>query len=180
MKSNKFPKLQIRIGDEIHVLDESDFNCSEETINEDLMKQPSQFAFYAVHYAFALAESEEAEADFNNSKEDMKSQLEIIEALLDDKFRATLDKFTEPQIKNKIKISDEYLKAKADCLSDKREKEQAMIQKRRNANALKAFKDASAQKKEILISLASNLRAQLDTDVFLKHKHEKEAKNGGV
>jgi len=153
--------------------DDSVFECSEETINQNLIDQPSLFAYYSTLYEMAKAEETEAERIFNITKEDVKNEMEIVEAELDNHYRNTLEKFTESSIKNKIKLNDIYIEKRAELLKSKREKEQKMFEAKRNAGLLKVYRDAIAQKKEILIALASNLRAQLDTDIILKEQHER-------
>ena len=123
-----------------------ELQVAEETINENLKDQPALFAFYAVLEEVAEAEYVEA-----------KLRVEIVEAQLDYEYRKTSEKVTENLIRNKIRCDDKYLSAVV-----------AMNDAKKNTGILKAIKDSFSHRKEIVIALASNMRAQMDSEIFVK------------
>jgi len=150
-------KIRLKINEQEHELPyEEQLQCSEETINEDLQNQPSLFAWYAVLEELAEAELQEA-----------KLALDLVEAELDAHYRSTLEKVTETKISNKIKSSEEYIKAKV-----------AVNEARKKVGILKAIREAFSHRKDMLIALASNMRAQADPEIFIrKEKVKKDLAN---
>jgi len=143
-------KLDIIIGSEVHTLDpDEELKLSEETINEDLKSQPARYAFYAVMQE--AAEGEVADAKLN---------LDATEAALDDAFRTeaakTSTKITEANISNKIKLDEEYTAAVI-----------ALNKAKKQAGTLRAIKEAFVHRKDMLVTLASNMRAQADPEIFI-------------
>lgn len=172
-------KIKVIIGNEEHILNYlKELESSFETINEDLANQPSLYAYYATMYEMAEAEFCDAERIYNEVKDDTKVGLEICEAELDSQFRKSLDKYTESSIKNKIKTSDTYIKTRSKLLSEKREAEIAMLNAKKNAGLLRAIRNSFAQRKDTLIGGGANWRKQLDTDLIIKEKYEKDLKTG--
>ena len=142
--------VSIRVKDKVYDLDyERELKCSEETINDDLKSQAPLFAWHAVM-------QELAEADLA----DAKLLLEMTEAALDEKYRVALakeGKVTETLIGHKVKLDEEYQTAIS-----------VFNECRKNVGVLKAIKDAFGHRKDCLISLASNMRAQQDPDIYIK------------
>ena len=149
--------VKIKLGDKEYDLDyQEELRASEETINEDLIQQPGLFAWYAVLHE--LAEEEYARS---------KMALEMAEAELDAHYRKDAadkkEKIMEKQVLSKVMLDDKYI-----LLRD------TMITARKNVGTLKAIKEAFAHRKETVIALASNMRAQADPDIFLKKQKIKE------
>ena len=133
-------KLKIKIFDEEYELNyEEDVKFAEATINEDLTRQPSFYAFYSV--LCARAEDEVSSA---------KLHLEILEAQLDAKIRsdATIKKL-EKQIQSEIILNPDWQVA-----------QMWINTSRANLGILKAIKGAFEHRMNSLISLGANLRVQ--------------------
>lgn len=148
MDKEFFP-VEIVVGGKTHTIDyQKELKCSEETINDDLKDQPSYFAWYAVLSEIAQAEMAEA-----------KSTLEMSEALLDEQIRKNAggDKVTETMIKNKIRLDPTYQAAQDNFATA-----------RKNVGILGAIKESFYHRKDILISLASNMRVQADPSIYIK------------
>ena len=170
-------KIKVIIGDEEHELGYiEELESSFETIHENLANQPSHYAYYATMYEIAEDEFAEAERVFNETKDNAKIGLEICEAELDAHFRKTLKTYTEPKIKNAIKTSDTYIETRSKLMSEKRDAEIAMLRAKKNAGLLKAIRNSFAQRAPILVAKAANWRAQMDTDLIIKEKYEKDLK----
>jgi len=137
-------------GKEFDLSYEEQLKCSEETINEDLKNQPSLFAWYAVLQE--LAEAKESQA---------KVELEVVDASLDAKFRNELKdaKATETIIRNKVILDDLHL-----------EKLNELNQAKKEVGILRAIVAAFSHRKDILISLASNMRVSADPELWIKKK----------
>jgi len=144
-------KVEIEIGEEEFVLDPKDLACAEETINEDLMNQPSLYTWVSVL-------REEADAEY----QEKKMSLELLEAELDSKYRDKLEKPTENKIAQAIIRDDNHTGMKGE-----------LIQARRAVGILKAWEEGFRQRKEVLISLASNFRAQMDIDLHINKEIKK-------
>lgn len=164
MKKTKLDRLpepiKIILDEKEYELDyNSELQCAEETINENLKEQPSLFAWYAVLQEMA----EEALAT-------EKLAFDMIEASLDARLRKQAmkrkEKLTEKELLSQIKTHDDYVEART-----------AVINAKKNAGTLKAIKDAFGHRKEMVLALASNMRAQADPDIFVnKVKHKKDLK----
>jgi hypothetical protein len=153
MKKEFFP-VELVVGGKTYTIDyQTELKCSEETINDDLKNQPSLFAWYAVLYEVAQAELA-----------DMKAVLDLTEAALDERFRKETggEKVTETMIKNKIRLDPTY-----------REAQDNVSVARKNAGILGAIKESFYQRKDILISLASNMRVQSDPSIYIKKEQVK-------
>jgi hypothetical protein len=150
-------KIELVIGNQKQELDpDSELSISEETINDDLKNQPSLFAFYAVM-------QENMEADVAEKK----LHLDALEAMLDEMYRTEAaksgTKITETLLANKIHINQEYIDAASLLNKAKHE-----------ANVLRAIKEAFQHRKDMLITLASNMRAQFDPAICMnKEKYQK-------
>lgn len=154
------PKLPIKfkIGEDVFEPDYmAELEVARETINKNLTEQPGYFAFYAVL-------SELCEREYRSAK----LELELTEAELDsqirEEFREKKERITEAQIVTEIHLQEAYLKAVM-----------KVNEWRKNAGVVKAVREAFAQRKDMLITLASNMRMERDTDVFVK-KQEIEGK----
>lgn len=150
--------LTIVIGDQTHELNpDVELHLAEETINDDLKNQPSLYAFYAVMHEAADAELAER-----------KLTLETVEAIVDEKIRGEFTtsgtKATEALIANKVRLNDEY---QAAVISYNEAKAQV--------GKLRAIRDAFVHRKDMLVTLASNMRVQADPEIFIKKQEFKKA-----
>ena len=144
-------KVNIEIGEEEFTLDPKDLACAEETINTDLMDQPSLYTWVSVL-------KEEADAEY----QEKKMSLDLVEAELDSKYRTRMEKPTENKIAKAIIRDDDYIESKTE-----------VIQARRAVGILKAWEEGFRQRKEVLIALASNFRAQMDTDLHINRESKR-------
>lgn len=148
MDKEFFP-VELVVGGKVHVLDyRKELRCSEETINDDLKDQPSYFAWYAVLSEIAQAELAEA-----------KTTLELAEASLDEQIRTEGKdgKMTETMVKNRIRLDPTYQAAQDNY---------SIL--RKNVGILGAIKESFYHRKDVLISLASNMRVQADPSIYIK------------
>lgn len=134
-------KLKIKIFDEEHELNyEEDIKFTEETINEDLTRQPAFYAFYSVLCAKA-----------DDEVGDARTCLEILEAQLDAQIRASSTmKKTEKQIRSETVLNSEWQEAQVRA-----------NMARKNLGILRAIKGAFEHRMNSLISLGANMRVQL-------------------
>jgi len=144
-------KLTIVLGDEVQELNpDAELKLAEETINDDLKNQPALYAFYAV-----LQEAADSELA------DRKLAMETMEAVLDEHIRAEAltagTKVTETMIGSKIRLNEDY---QASII--------ALNQAKAQAGKLRAIKEAFVHRKDMLVTLASNMRAQADPEIFIK------------
>lgn len=149
--------VKIKLGEKEYDLKyEEELKCAEETINEDLTEQPSLFAWYAVLH-------EMADEVYSRSK----MELEIAEATLDAKYRKEAmdnkEKIMEKQIASKIVLTDIHIALR-----------NTMIEAKKNVGTLKAIKDSFSHRKDMLIALASNMRAQADPEIFVNKEKAKQ------
>jgi hypothetical protein len=151
-------KITINLGEgRAYEIDpENELAISEEGINEFLKNQPSLYAWYATLQE--MTESELANA---------KLLLELTESKLDDKYRKILAsegaKVTESMVEKRLHLDEEYIEAITNANLWKK-----------NSGILRGLKEACAHRKDMLITLASNLRAQMDPEIFVRkqeHQH---------
>lgn len=131
---------------------ESELKLSEEEINAHLMNQPSLYVYYAV-----LEEMAEA------AMAEVRLHLELTEAALDEKYRKEITvrggKITEAMVSGAVRLDSEHIAAVSDY-----------NQARKNVGILSAIKEAFRHRKDCLIALASNMRAQMDTTLSISKR----------
>jgi len=134
---------------------QKEIRISKETIDDDLMKQASLYAFYAV-----MAELAE------EAYEDAKLELELLEATTDEhyrnKFLQSGDKVTEKKLEKVVALN----KARIESVKDK-------IVAKKNWGILKALTKAFEQRKEAVIALGHSCRQERDVDIFIKKEEYK-------
>jgi hypothetical protein len=155
-KSTGIGIVDLKVGDqEYRLLPDDELKISEETINEDLKNQASYYAFYAVM-------QEQADAELASAK----LALEVVEALLDGEKRkealASGTKVTEAFISQQIRLEDQYQEA---AIALNRAKTQVGI--------LRAIKDGFSHRKDMLVTLAANMRIQADPSIHVFKLQEK-------
>jgi len=148
-------ELTIKLDKLYHLDLDTDLDIKKTEINDEMIKQPGQFAWYATLNELA-----------KNKVQTLKSELELLEATLDQKTRRDWDdsqgKMTETSVSAKIKMSPEY-----------KELISRYLEAQKSQGILSVARSAFEQRKDMLISLASNLRSELDSD--LKINKEKVA-----
>jgi len=148
--------LVIKVGDTEHKVDfQQEVRISEETINEDLKDQPGKYVYFAILQEMAEAEHQEA-----------KLYLELKEAELDSSIREEAqrvgEKITEKRVMTKITLDDSYIEARTDVNLT-----------RTKVGKLKAVKEGLNHRKDMLITLASNMRTQWDHKLWIKESEQK-------
>jgi len=134
---------------------QKEIKISKETIDDDLIKQASLYAFYAV-----MAELAE------EAYEDAKLELELCEATTDEHIRGEL-------IRKGEKVTDKKLEKLVAVNKHRIESAKNKIQARKNRGILKALARSFEQRKEAVIALASIYRQEHDVDIFIKKEEYK-------
>lgn len=134
---------------------QEDICISKETIDEDLMKQASLYAFYAI-----MAELAEEAYD------DAKLELELCEATTDEHIRTEL-------IKKGEKVTDKKLEKLVAVNKHRIESAKNKIQARKNRGILKALARAFEQRNLNVIALGHICRQERDVDIFIKKEELK-------
>jgi hypothetical protein len=132
-----------------------DLFIDEDNLNEEYIKQPGTFAWYAVLTA-------EAEA----YRDKLKFDLEVLAADLDKQVREEIelrgDKVTEKLVETEVGRKQEY-----------RNKKEELLEANRQLNVMKAVKEGLVQKKDMLISLGANMRNEKDSSVRILQEEAK-------
>lgn len=113
-----------------------------DTLSNDLIHQPARFAWYAVLYAMA-----------KNYTRNQKHAMELCHAQVDRKVRKKKikDKLTEPMIKARVLLHFDYLAAIEDYNDAKY-----------NEDLLNAAVDAFIMRKDVLQSVSTNMRIEVE------------------
>jgi hypothetical protein len=126
-----------------------DLDIKTTQINEMLIGQPSMFAWYGVLAALAKSKA--------NKKYSQLKQLQASKYLY---YRDQLGKATEATVDAAIKSDEAYIKLESEYQQSEYE-----------AQVLLIAREAFEQRKDMLISLSSNMRAEMDDDLaILKDK----------
>lgn len=124
-------------------------------LNEEFVRHPERFAFYATCYELAAAKAE-----------NYKTNLNRLYAVLDHEKRSELAlagvKTTEKMVENSVITDDRYV-----ALQD------AYLEAQKNAALLKAAMVAMQHRKDMLIQLGSAARAEIQADIRIKEAHAK-------
>jgi len=145
--------VRIKLTDKEYELKyQEELICSEETINDDLMAQAGLYAWYAVL-------SEMAADEMANRKLD----LEVLEGQLFASYKSGADKVTDKGADSQVKQDESYITAVV-----------KLNEAKKYVGILKGIKEAFSHRKDMLWSLAANVRAQSDSHVLLKKQEAKE------
>lgn len=134
---------------------QEEIKISKETIDDDLMKQASKYAFYAV-----MAELAE------DAYDDAKLELELLEATLDEYYRAEYLRLEQ-------KITDKKMEKVVALNKDRIESVKNKFQAKKNWGILKAIAKSFEQRKEAVIALGHSCRQERDVDIFIKKEEWK-------
>lgn len=152
MEKEKLP-VKIIIAEKEYGLDYlEELKCSEDTINDDLKNQSAQFAWYSV-----LSGMQEEEYG------QRKLELELIEAELDSHYRKELDKVTEAKVAMQIRSDLKYIEAR-----------QIVNEAKKNLEILKGITEAFRHRKDMLVTLAANMRVQSDPELYIRREKYKD------
>lgn len=155
------PKLKFRLGDKVITYDlAQEVEIDSNRLNQALVEQATKFAFIATVHA-----------GYRGAVEGAKMKLDLQSAKLDGIVRSegvnNGEKMTEAIVTARIKQSKPYLDAQKDY-------EELAGTERQLAVAVEAFR----QRKDMLIALSSNWRAELDQQLMSKRAAYKEALEG--
>ncbi len=143
--------LEFRLGTHTYHADfAKDVRINHAALSNDYITHSERFAWYAT--AYELAQEQEARA---------KSALELVAAKLDYLTRQQLKdahvKFTEKMVENTVIAAPQY-----------REAEDLYFKAKRTVGILKAARDAMIHRRDMLVSLGANYRAEGKSDISLK------------
>ena len=120
-----------------------DLNIDPLRINDEVVRQPGLFAYYV---------EQMVEAD--RKAKHMKLQLEVLEAAIDKQVRdralAGREKITETIVEKRIRSSDAWI-----------EKKRQLIDLQTQAEQIRGIVEAMRQKKDMLITFATNVRQEM-------------------
>ncbi len=145
--------IELRIGNQVYrgnYMD--DLKVSESDINEVLKTQPERFVFWA--------------------------QMEFLARMIVEKWKMELEKteaqvylqFREEAASHGEKVTEKTLEAKLRLSPTIDAVRQRYLQARLQYERLKAVTEAFRQRKDMIMSLAANLREEMDTSLTLKEK----------
>ena len=139
------------IGDTEYDRDlKSDLRVNMGNLSEEFAEHADKFAWYATAYELAL------DAELN-----LKAKLERLYAQVDyivrEEARQAGVKMTEKKVENSVITKPEYVSLQTQYLESKR-----------NAGLLKSARDAMVHRKDMLIQLGANYRAEGVSDITLK------------
>lgn len=149
-----------------------DLQIHEDNLNADFCDQPAKFAWYAVLSAKAKHEASLAKFELDKMEEYIKKTL-IGE--LDAEVRHNLEfegeKITESKVEKAIYKHSKY-KEQVEKLN---ELKLEWLDKNHTAVLLEFAKEAMMQRKDMLISIGANLRAQMEnTDLSIRKENIRE------
>lgn len=154
--TNKTMNFEVKISKEReYKFDlEAELEINEENLDEELSSQPQKFAWFATMAAMARAKVERLEYD-----------LEEFELQLDLKIRREADKDE--------KLTEALIKAKVRTDAGRNEKVERLCRAKEQAEIAQAAKDAFSQRKDCLISIGANRRAQFETSLAIRESKKK-------
>jgi hypothetical protein len=147
------PKLKFSLGGKQVVYDlQKEVEIDGERINACIIEQPTKFAYIATVHA-----------GYKGAAEGAKVKLDLVYSKMDALIRQAAaeggEKITEAVVTSRIKQSNKYLEAMQTY-------EELSNIERQLSVAVEAFR----QRKDMLITLASNMRAEMDNQLSLKRE----------
>jgi hypothetical protein len=142
-------QITVKTDQRTHKVDlNKDLSIDKSKLNDELSGQPASYAWYATLHEL-----------FRNKVLSLKNELELLESQLDQKLRANWDeaswgKRTEDGLRARIKLNKEY-----------QTKMEGYIEAQKNQGILGVAKSAFEQKKDMLISIAANMRGESDLEL---------------
>jgi len=146
-------KIELRIGNQVYRGNYmEDLRISEGNINEVLKTQPERFAFW--------------------------SQMEFLARMIAEKWKMELERteaqvylqFREEASLNGEKITEKTLEAKMRLSPEIDSVRQRYLQAKLQYERLRAVAEAFRQRKDMIMSLAANLREEMDSSLSLREK----------
>jgi hypothetical protein len=134
---------------------QDDLNIDVNNLQEEFAEHSRRFAWYSTAFELASAEADRKDAA-------LKRTYAIMDANMRETLKSLGQKFTEKVVEGRVLTCPEYVKAEDAALAAKEMK-----------GLLKAARDAMAQRKDCLVSLGANLRAEMQNDPSLVYKSVK-------
>lgn len=154
-------QITVKLGDKIHELNlNADLEIDKTIMNKELAKQPALFAWYATLYEIA-----------KDKTAHLKHKIETFEASLELEIR----QMASPP----VKLTVDSIKAIIRDDKVHRRMAEELLHAKKSEGMLQVAKASFDQRKDMLISLSSNMRAEMDDDIkILKQTaHKTMAKN---
>lgn len=155
-------KLDVKI-DKVYKMDlGKDLDINRADMNTELANQPATFAWYATLFELAKAKTQK-----------LKNELELLEAELDQKLRRKWDadlhgKMTEAGVSAAIKLNPTHQQAV-----------EYYLQAQKDQGILGVARASFEQRKDMLITIASNMRQEGDSQLTI-NKEAVKAKMAGL
>ena len=149
-------QFTVKLGDKIHNLDlKADLVIDKHVINRELARQPALFAWYATLHEIAKDKTAHC-----------KHKLETYEASLEMSIR----QMPSPP----VKLTADTVAAMVKDDKQRRRMAEDYLHARKSEGMLMVAKASFDQRKDMLISVASNMRNELDDDLKILKKKAKE------
>ena len=149
-------KINIKLVDFQKEYDiQQELSINEEDLNKELAEQPGRYAFFAT--LFSLAEKDYNLAELEMSQIESNLDADIRERALEDK-----EKLTEGKILNRVHSNPKWAAA-----------EEKIIGCRRMRGIIRGIKEGFSQRKDCLVSIASNKRVERDAVLQIKRQEAK-------
>lgn len=150
-------KINVLI-DKPYVMDlNEDLSISKERINDELSKQPAMFAWYATLYELARSKTLKLKQSLDTIEAELNLEVrtETSKIKSEDSRYANL-KLTETTIESIVRTNEKFKLAEDNYLTAKKDEGMLLV-----------AKVAFEQRKDMLISLASNMRSELDGELSI-------------
>ena len=146
--SEKEPlKLKVLL-DKLYSLDlENDLDINTAEINKEMVEQPAQFAWYGVLWKLAGKKASQLKKTITK----FKAELEL--------------KIREQANESKIKVTESAVEAMVESNETLEKYNDDYIQAKLEEGLLEIGKDAFIQRKDMLVSISSNMRQEIDDDI---------------
>lgn len=148
-------KITVKLDKSTQSVDlDADLAVERTKINDELAEQPGLFAWYATIHEL-----------YRNKVLALKEQIDVLEAQLDQELRA---KWNEPEWG---KRTEDAIKARIKLNTKRQDLAAQFLEAQKNQGILGVAKSAFEQRKDMLISIAANMRGE--SDLELKVSKEK-------
>ncbi len=152
-KNKRTVEIKVVLDKEYNADLTSDLKIDKNTINEELIKQPSNVAWYAVLYALAV-----------EKRDNKKLEMDVIystlyKAIKDSPSTYEITTTSEASLANTIYNQDTYVNAKKDLISADRD-----------VNILHGAMKSWDHRKDLLVTICANLRQEWGSNMSFKER----------
>jgi hypothetical protein len=137
---------------------EGELELNESKVNKHLKEQPSLFAFYVVLSEVATDELRSVTLVRDVTKSGLQKHYR-------NKALKEKRKITVQEIEEQVQMDEKFIEA-----------EKNVNEWKKNVGILNGIKESFRHRKEALIALASNMRAQMDVEIFVEKDKIKRSK----